>query len=1075
MKALPVLLLLIIASPLFAQQTEIKLDWLANVNTYYNGGTMMVNDIAIGSDGAIVAVGYFSNTVDFDPGSDTFTVSSTGKQDIFIAKYNKTGKLVYAYGFGGKGNPLFEQAYSVALDNDGNAYMAGNFSNTIDFDPGTGTALLTSTSTEAFIASYDKNGVFRYVVQATTTGATVRVQVAKSIIVDSRHNVYIAGSFTGTVDFDPGVNKAYLSAAGGLDIFFAKYDSNGKYVWAKRIGNSEDDEGNRIVFDKSNHLVLSGYFSYYTDFNPGRDTAFLVNNGKKDIFFAKFDTSGNYVFAKSIGGPQDDVAASVAAGTDNSIAITGSFASRNVDFDPGNGSFLLSDEGGGDGFVAKYDSSGNFAFAFKIGSTFRNDACADIDVDSSNNLIVVGTFAGNVDFDPGPGVYNMPVIHDYDNFTAKYTAAGSFVFANGTGNSNYTKWHTYTYLNCVETAKDGSIITGGSFSDTLDVDPGTAVKNVFEPAITILLTKYNSSGNYNSSINANNYFEYYNNTAYVQASVTDAEGNVYTSGAFNGRFDFDPGPGVYVLESLADYGSSTYFAKYDKNGRIIFAKGITYGIELADLVVDKNQNIYLCGQGFSSSDFDPSDTAVAHWNGDTSHTINYGYCFVKYNKTGDLVFVKGFYNNLEGNQAKSIAVDEAGNIYVGGNFSHSIDFDPGTATHSLRSIGYDIFYSKYDSSGNYIYAYNIGAIDKYNYVNKIKINSEGNLILCGNFSGNNIDFNPGPKQFLLSSGVNAGGYIAAYKSNGQFLRTIAITSTSKDYYQLYLNDFDIDASDNMYIGGYVLGSIDFDPGNRKMYLPVERGLYFASYTKAGALRFAKGSYNFSPETATISALAVDKNKNIYTAGSFRAQQIDVDFGPDSAILVNEHYIDSYTSNWDVFLARYDSLGNYLYSYDFDGDSALGNNFISAINVGRNGDLSIAGYGQTKIDFDPGPGSVFLQPTTLYSSIFVAKYSQFVATAANNTRYADGTPILQENKSNLSLYPNPAKAYVVVNRLPANDKTTIVVTDVSGKTVALYNTNAASQYKCDVSKLTAGIYYLHIQTTTKTEALQFVKE
>ena len=100
----------------------------------------------------------------------------------------------------------------------------------------------------------------------------------------------------------------------------------------------------------------------------------------------------------------------------------------------------------------------------------------------------------------------------------------------------------------------------------------------------------------------------------------------------------------------------------------------------------------------------------------------------------------------------------------------------------------------------------------------------------------------------------------------------------------------------------------------------------------------------------------------------------MDFSVDSAILVSRHYIDNNTVGNDVFLSRYDSLGNYVYSYGFGGDSASGGNNATAINVDKTGNLYYAGYGRTKIDFDPDPDSVFLQPSTLYTNIFLAKYS-----------------------------------------------------------------------------------------------------
>ncbi|HRF19893.1 MAG TPA: SBBP repeat-containing protein, partial [Chitinophagaceae bacterium] len=108
---------------------------------------------------------------------------------------------------------------------------------------------------------------------------------------------YIIGEFRASADFDPGAGTVNLTSAGGSDIFFAKYDASGNYVYAKRLGGTAEDVGFGIAVDGSGNVYVTGYFIGTGDFDPGAGTANLISSGIQDIFFAKYDASGNYVYA----------------------------------------------------------------------------------------------------------------------------------------------------------------------------------------------------------------------------------------------------------------------------------------------------------------------------------------------------------------------------------------------------------------------------------------------------------------------------------------------------------------------------------------------------------------------------------------------------------------------------------------------------------------------------------------------------------------------------------------------------------------------------------------------------------
>src|SRR5690606_108826 len=128
--------------------------------------------------------------------------------------------------------------------------------------------------------------------------------IGYSIAADASSNVYLTGYFMGTVDFDPSSATVNLVSAGGQDVFMAKYDASGNYVWAKAMGGTSTEIAYSIALDALNNIYLAGYFFNTADFDPGAGTANLTSASVNisDAFFAKYDASGNYVWAKAVGG-----------------------------------------------------------------------------------------------------------------------------------------------------------------------------------------------------------------------------------------------------------------------------------------------------------------------------------------------------------------------------------------------------------------------------------------------------------------------------------------------------------------------------------------------------------------------------------------------------------------------------------------------------------------------------------------------------------------------------------------------------------------------------------------------------
>jgi Beta-propeller repeat len=313
--------------------------------------------IALDSSGNIYITGFFDGTVDFDPGLDTFNITSAGAEDIFVAKLDSDGNFVWAKTMGGLDSDYGGRG--ITIDSNDNVYTTGTFYGTVDFDPGLGTFNITSAGAEdIFISKLDENGNF---VWAKSMGGTEGMDAGQSITVDASDNIYVTGAFWSIIDFDPGPDIFNMTSAGGEDIFISKLDSNGNFIWAKRMGGTDYDHGYGIAVDSSENVYTAGYFGSVSDFNPGTGTFNISADGSEDIFISKLDNNGNFVWAKGIGGTEWDGADDLALDSNGNIYTTGEFQLTS-DFDTGAATANLTSAGDADIFISKLENSiGNVA------------------------------------------------------------------------------------------------------------------------------------------------------------------------------------------------------------------------------------------------------------------------------------------------------------------------------------------------------------------------------------------------------------------------------------------------------------------------------------------------------------------------------------------------------------------------------------------------------------------------------------------------------------------------------------------------------------------------------------------
>jgi Beta-propeller repeat len=211
--------------------------------------------VAVDGNGNVVVAGYFGGTANFGGGSFT----SSGGNDIFVAKYASDGSYVWAKRFGGTGS---DYGYGVAVDGSGNVVVTGNFTNTVDF--GGGPLNASTSGGDIFLAKYGPSGAYLW---AKHFGGTSTFgSIAYAVAVDSSGNPLLTGWINDFVDFGGGPLTALLNS---YDIFVAKFNSAGTYQWAKRVGADASDYGNSVAVDSSGNVLVAGYFTTSADFDCG--------------------------------------------------------------------------------------------------------------------------------------------------------------------------------------------------------------------------------------------------------------------------------------------------------------------------------------------------------------------------------------------------------------------------------------------------------------------------------------------------------------------------------------------------------------------------------------------------------------------------------------------------------------------------------------------------------------------------------------------------------------------------------------------------------------------------------------
>ena len=425
---------------------------------------------------------------------------------------------------------------------------------------------------------------------------------SQAVEVDASGNIYLAGFFSGTSDFDPSASVFNLTSNGNADIFLAKYDQLGNFAWAVSMGGTEFDEAKAITVDGAGDVYITGRFRQTVDFDPSPGGTFnLTSNGDADGFVVKIDANGAFQWAFQIGSSLADEPFDIK--WNSGLILVGGQFQQTADFDPSVANNSLTSNGSYDAFLAAYDDAGTYQWAVNIGGT-SGDACYGIDTDASGNTYMTGYFSGTVDFDPGLGTTSFTSTGNADAYLCKLDDAGAYLWAFPIGGTGFFSDDGR------DVAVDGSgnVYITGRFVGTADFDPapGSATLTAFG-VISGFVAKYFEDGTYQWAFPLRN-VSFVSSTT-PQAIEMGGLGEFYLTGSLSSEVDFDPSAND---QNRTSSGSTDLFlAKYSAAGSFewVTHAGGSFGDEGLGLALGGIQ-IHMAGYFTGSMDVDPSPNTI---------------------------------------------------------------------------------------------------------------------------------------------------------------------------------------------------------------------------------------------------------------------------------------------------------------------------------------------------------------------------------------------------------------------------------------------------------------------------------
>lgn len=390
----------------------------------------------------VVLTGLFSGTVDFDPSSSVYSLTAQGDNDIYVASYATNGSLKWAVRIGGD-------------------YSSKSFR---DYDDRVGLVNPERMSTTVGQVGETPAGAGEYV---------------NDLAVDSSGNIFLVGSFRGTITVGPQTMTANDQFGDDYhDALILKLDSTGTLRWSRAVGGPFHDTALSVGLDADGNVYVGGYYSREADFDPSSRVYKLRSEGRDAGYVMRLSNQGAFHWVYQFTSKATDSSVRNAV---NDIAVTpsgnvyfaGVFA-EDADFDPSPARYVLRSNGKTDAVFGLLNRKGQLSFALSTGGQ-RNDGNSTVAIGPDGSVYTGGYFGDKVDVDPRPQVTRIfqatpersgrkPV--NSDLLISRFDTTGTPIWQAQIGGG---------YLETIadmQIGSDGSIYTIGSFFNTVDFAPG---------------------------------------------------------------------------------------------------------------------------------------------------------------------------------------------------------------------------------------------------------------------------------------------------------------------------------------------------------------------------------------------------------------------------------------------------------------------------------------------------------------------------------------------------------------------------------------------------------------------------
>ncbi len=446
--------------------------------------------------------------------------------------------------FGGIGEDVVR---AMEVDDLGNTYTTGYFTDTADFDISSGEAMLTSQGFyDIFVSKHDSDGNFEWVRGIGGAG----FEYAVGVSFDPFGNVFVTGVYEGTVDFDPGAGEYLLSSSGGLDIFILKLNSQGDFVWARSVGGIDYEESTDIAVTPSGKVIVLGYLYEEVDFDPGPGTYLVSSVGASDTFILTLTEAGDFESARRYGGVDLDLGMDMIIADSGEIYITGFFEGT-ADMDPHdlNEFNVTAEPNSLAAYLLYLDANGDFANV--VHTRGGNALARGLDVDGNGNVYITGYFDGTTNFDPDPmagNEFEFESLMASNAFLMKLDPTGDLSWASHIASD----LPVFGYDVAVNSS--GYVYSTGYFEGSADFDP-SASEFLLSQESANAMDAYVSVLNSDGGFVAAQAFGGINFIDTNEIAIDDSD-NIYLAAHFEDTVDLDPNPSEQMLVSSEAFRDS---------------------------------------------------------------------------------------------------------------------------------------------------------------------------------------------------------------------------------------------------------------------------------------------------------------------------------------------------------------------------------------------------------------------------------------------------------------------------------------------------------------------------------------